>query len=230
MAQIPSDHDCRELWNVGDNRLLVGADLSGVELRCLAHYMNDPEYTKQLLEGDIHTTNQNAIGLKERSTAKTWIYAFLYGAGEGKLGAVAGGDSKLGAKLKQQFFRKIPSMKKLIDKVKRLAGKGFVPALDGRRIQVQSEHSSLNMLLQAAGAIVAKQWLVESQRQITKLKLDAKLVAFVHDETQWDCAEQDAEKLAEVLVKAAETAGEQLGFRLPIAAESSIGKTWADTH
>ena len=230
MAQIPSDHECRELWTVDAGRVLVGSDLSGIELRCLAHYMNDANYTKQLLEGDIHTTNQLAIGLAERSTAKTWIYAFLYGAGEGKLGSVAGGDSKLGAKLKQQFFKKIPSMKKLIDKVKRLAQKGYVPALDGRRIQVQSEHSSLNMLLQAAGAIVAKQWLIESQRQVTKQGLDAKLVAFVHDETQWDCAEKDAEKLAEVLVKAAETAGEQLGFRLPVAAESAIGKSWADTH
>lgn len=230
MAQIPSDHDCRELWTVDSGRALVGSDLSGIELRCLAHYMNDDNYTKQLLEGDIHTTNQQAIGLAERSTAKTWIYAFLYGAGEGKLGAVAGGDSKLGAKLKQQFFRKIPSMKKLIDKVKRLSAKGFVPALDGRRIQVKSEHSSLNMLLQAAGAIVAKQWLVESQRQVVKQGIDAKLVAFVHDETQWDCAGKDAEKLAEVLVKAAETAGEQLGFRLPVAAESAIGTTWADTH
>ena len=230
MAQIPSDHDCRELWTVDSGRALVGSDLSGIELRCLAHYMNDDNYTKQLLEGDIHTTNQQAIGLAERSTAKTWIYAFLYGAGEGKLGAVAGGDSKLGAKLKQQFFRKIPSMKKLIDKVKRLSAKGFVPALDGRRIQVKSEHSSLNMLLQAAGAIVAKQWLVESQRQVVKQGIDAKLVAFVHDETQWDCAGKDAEKLAGVLVKAAETAGEQLGFRLPVAAESAIGTTWADTH
>ena len=230
MAQIPSDHDCREIWCVGSGRNLVGSDLSGIELRCLAHYMRDDNYTKQLLEGDIHTTNQKAIGLAERSTAKTWIYAFLYGAGEGKLGAVAGGDSKLGAKLKQQFFRKIPSMKKLIDKVKRLAQKGYVPALDGRRIQVKSEHSSLNMLLQAAGAIVAKQWLIESQKQVVKQGIDAKLVAFVHDETQWDCAEKDSERLAEVLVKAAETAGEQLGFRLPVAAESAIGKTWADTH
>jgi DNA polymerase-1 len=121
-------------------------------------------------------------------------------------------------------------MKKLIDKVKRLSKKGYVPGLDGRQIIVKSEHSALNMLLQSAGAIVAKQWLVESVKEVTKRKLDAKLVAFVHDETQWDCAEQDAEELAEVLVAAAKTAGESLGFRLPVAAESDIGTTWADTH
>jgi len=230
MAQIPSDHDCRELWIVGEGRRLVGSDLSGIELRCLAHYMRDASYTKELLEGDIHTANQKAAGLPTRADAKTFIYAFLYGAGEAKLGSIVGGSSKEGAKLKNAFFRKIPAMKKLIDKVKRLAANGWVPALDGRRIQVRSEHSALNMLLQAAGAIVAKAWLVESQRQVTRLGLDAKLVAFVHDETQWDCAEKDAEKLAKVLEEAAVTAGETLGFRIPVAAESDIGNNWADTH
>ncbi len=230
MAQIPSDHDCRELWTVGSNRNLVGADLSGIELRCLAHYMNDPKYTKELLEGDIHTANQQAAGLPTRNDAKTFIYAFLYGAGEAKLGSIVGGGGKEGAKLKQAFFRKIPSMKKLIEKVKRISAKGWVPALDGRRIQVKSEHSALNMLLQSAGAIVAKQWLVESQKQVVKHKLDAKLVAFVHDETQWDCASKDVDKLKELLVEAAKTAGEQLGFRLEVAAEADHGLTWADTH
>ena len=230
MAQIPSDHECRELWRVEDGRRLVGSDLSGVELRCLAHYMQDPEYIKQLLEGDIHTANQHAAGLETRNAAKTWIYAFIYGAGDAKLGSIANGGAKEGKQMKQKFFRKVPAMKRLIDKVQRMAGKGWVPAIDGRRIQVRSEHSSLNMLLQSAGAVIAKQWLIESQRQIVRNKLDAKLVAFVHDETQWDCAEKDAEKLAAILVQAAEDAGKQLGFRLPIAAESAIGTTWADTH
>ena len=230
MAQIPSDHDCRELWHVDDNRCLVGSDLSGIELRCLAHYMQDKKYTRELLEGDIHTANQQAAGLPTRADAKTFIYAFLYGAGEAKLGSIVGGSAKEGAKLKNAFFRKIPSMKILIEKVKRMSQKGWIPAMDGRRIQVKSEHSALNMLLQSAGAIVAKQWLVESQRQVVRHNLDAKLVAFVHDETQWDCAAKDVEKLKEILVQAAETAGEQLGFRLPVAAEADHGKTWADTH
>ena len=230
MGQIPSDHDCRELWTVEPGRRLVGADLSGIELRCLAHYMQDDNYTKELLEGDIHTANQEAAGLPTRADAKTFIYAFLYGAGDAKLGSIVGGSAKEGAKLKQSFFKKIPAMKKFIDKVKKLSAKGYVPALDGRRIQVKSEHSSPNMLLQSAGAIVAKQWLIESQRQVVKHGLDAKLVAFVHDETQWDCAEKDADKLAELLVNAAGTAGDQLGFRLPVAAEADIGLSWADTH
>ena len=230
MGQIPSDRDCRELWTVEPGRRLVGADLSGIELRCLAHYMQDDNYTKELLEGDIHTANQEAAGLPTRADAKTFIYAFLYGAGDAKLGSIVGGSAKEGAKLKQSFFKKIPAMKKFIDKVKKLSAKGYVPALDGRRIQVKSEHSSPNMLLQSAGAIVAKQWLIESQRQVVKHGLDAKLVAFVHDETQWDCAEKDADKLAELLVNAAGTAGDQLGFRLPVAAEADIGLSWADTH
>ena len=124
MAQIPSDHECRELWRVEDGRRLVGSDLSGVELRCLAHYMQDPEYIKQLLEGDIHTANQHAAGLETRNAANTWIYAFIYGAGDAKLGSIANGGAKEGKQMKQKFFRKVPAMKRLIDKVQRMAGKG----------------------------------------------------------------------------------------------------------
>ena len=210
---------------------LCGSDLSSLELRCLSHFLQDGgAYAKEVIGGDIHTANQEAAGLPTRSDAKTFIYAFLYGAGEAKLGSIVGGGGKEGAKLKQAFFRKIPSMKKLIEKVRRISAKGWVPALDGRRIQVKSEHSALNMLLQSAGAIVAKQWLVESQKQVVKHKLDAKLVAFVHDETQWDCADKDVDKLKQLLVESAKTAGEQLGFRLEVAAEADHGKTWADTH
>lgn len=230
MAQIPSDHDCRELWTVDDGRSLVGADLSGIELRCLAHYMNDPKYIKQLLEDDIHTVNQQAAGLSERSQAKTMIYGLVYGAGDAKLGEIVGGGIKEGRKIRNKFYRKIPAMQKLIEKVKRISAKGYVPALDGRRIQVKSEHSSLNMLLQSAGAIIAKQWLVETNKMIVAEKLDAKLVAFVHDEQELDCSEKDAERVAEICIEAAKIAGEKLCMRLEVAAEAKIGKTWYDVH
>tara|TARA_R110000796_G_scaffold4724_2_gene18050 strand:- start:439 stop:2067 length:1629 start_codon:yes stop_codon:yes gene_type:complete len=230
MGQIPSAKECREVWITEKGYTLVGADLAGIELRCLAHYMKDPQYTKALLEGDIHTTNQEAAGLPERAMAKTFIYALLYGAGPAKLGSIVGGGADEGAKLLSKFMRAIPKLKKLIIKVKRLSKCGTITALDGRLIQVRSEHSALNMLLQAAGAIVAKQWLVESQRQVVKQGLNARLVAFVHDETQWECADRDVDKLKALLVQASLTAGEALGFRLPVESAASSGKSWADTH
>lgn len=230
MAQIPSDKEYRSLWTVEDGRVLVGADLSGIELRCLAHYMQDPVYTKELLEGDIHTANQKAAGLPTRDSAKTFIYALLYGAGPAKIGSIVDGDAQTGKTLINKFMRAIPQAKKLIDKVKRLGAKGTIPALDGRYIQVRSEHSSLNMLLQSAGAIVAKQWLVTLNKKLAKEKLDAKMVAFVHDEIQIDCLEAHAPRVAELAIEAAKEAGEILNFRVPVAAEAKIGKTWAQTH
>lgn len=85
--------ECRELFTVDPGCLLVGADASGLELRCLAHYMaryDGGEYGRVLLEGDIHTVNQKAAGLATRAEAKTFIYAYLYGAGDEKLGSIPG--------------------------------------------------------------------------------------------------------------------------------------------
>lgn len=65
--------EMRQCWRVPEGKVLVGCDLSGIELRCLAHYMQDEEYTKELINGDIHTKNQHAAGLATRAQAKTFI-------------------------------------------------------------------------------------------------------------------------------------------------------------
>ena len=235
MAQIPSTNSpygdvCREVWTVDEGRKLVGADLSGIELRCLAHYMRDDEYTKELLDGDIHTRNQKAAGLPTRNNAKTFIYATLYGAGPAKIGSIVNGGAKEGTKLLNKFFTNLPKLGKLLAKVKRLGGSGFITGLDGRQLHIRSEHSALNTLLQSCGAIIAKQWCVEMWNEIERQGLDAKLVAFVHDELQWDCAAKDAEKVGQIAVAMAAECGKILGFRLAVGADYSVGTTWKDTH
>ena len=235
MAQIPSTNSpygdvCREVWTVDEGRKLVGADLSGIELRCLAHYMRDDEYTKELLDGDIHTRNQKAAGLPTRNNAKTFIYATLYGAGPAKIGSIVNGGAKEGTKLLNKFFTNLPKLGKLLAKVKRLGGSGFITGLDGRQLHIRSEHSALNTLLQSCGAIIAKQWCVEMCNEIERQGLDAKLVAFVHDELQWDCAAKDAEKVGQIAVAMAAECGKILGFRLAVGADYSVGTTWKDTH
>ena len=235
MAQIPSTNSpygdvCREVWTVDEGRKLVGADLSGIELRCLAHYMRDEEYTKELLDGDIHTRNQVAAGLPTRNNAKTFIYATLYGAGPAKIGSIVDGGAEEGRKLLTKFFTNLPKLGKLLAKVKRLGSSGFITGLDGRQLHIRSEHSALNTLLQSCGAIIAKQWCVEMYNEIERQGLDAKLVAFVHDELQWDCAAKDAEKVGQIAVAMAAECGKILGFRLAVGADYSVGTTWKDTH
>lgn len=237
MGQITSVNseygkESRRCWIVPKGYKLVGCDLSGIELRCLAHYMKDDEWTKELLDGDIHTKNQHAAGLDTRAQAKTFIYATLYGAGPAKIGSIVGGGRDKGKKLLRDFLANTPALKELKDKVERIAEKGYIPALDKRRLVVRSLHSALNTLLQSCGAIIAKQWLVEIEDMLEEAGLAkyAKQVVMVHDEVQFEVKEEYAEQVGELLVKAANKAGEVLGFRVRVDAEYKVGNNWLDTH
>ena len=236
MGQITSvksiyGKESRSCWTVPEGKLLVGCDLSGIELRCLAHYMQDEAYTYELLEGDIHTANQQAAGLETRDQAKTFIYALLYGAGAAKIGSIVGGSARQGQALIDKFMGNMPALDKLLRRVQRMAGQGWIPALDGRRIIIRSEHAALNSLLQSAGAIIAKQWCVEIHQAFKFCGVkSAKQVAFVHDEIQVECDYDDADLVAKIMVASARKAGETLGFRVPVDAEAKMGKTWYDTH
>ena len=234
LGQVPSVNkpygvECRKLWTVDDGNVLVGTDLSGIELRCLSHYMQDPEWQEELLNGDIHQKNADAAGIT-RPQAKTLIYATLYGAGAAKIGTIVGGGAKEGQEVLQNFYRNTPALSQLMEKVRKLAEKGYVPGLDGRRILVRSEHAALNSLLQGCGAIIAKQWCVEAHKEFKRQKLSVQQVAFVHDEIQIEAHKSDAEAVASIMVGAAQQAGLTLGFRCPVDAEAKIGNNWYDTH
>ena len=236
MAQVPNSgseygSECRELWTVEPGNKLVGIDASGLELRMLAHYMKDARYTDEILNGDIHTANQKAAGLLNRNTAKTFIYAFLYGAGAAKIGAIVGSDEKDGRKLMRRFLRNTPALGELKDKVSRLYERdGFLPGLDGRHLLVRSEHSALNTLLQGAGAILMKKSLVILNNKLKCGIIDAKFCANVHDEWQVEVSEEDAEQVGKMAVAAIEEAGVALGLRCPTTGEYNVGNNWKETH
>ena len=245
LAQVPSvgapyGKDCRGLFKVPEGKRLVGADLSGLELRCLAHYMakwDDGEYGKILLEGDIHTANQEAAGLPTRNDAKTFIYAFLYGAGNEKIGKIIGKTGQEGAasgmKLKKKFLKKLPALKKLVENVVAKAEKDKVlKGLDGRLLHVRSSHAALNTLLQSAGALIAKQALVIFDTIIYDKGWADRVqqVAWIHDEIQVECDEEIADEVGRCAVQAFVEAGEEFDFRIPITGEYKVGRDWAETH
>jgi len=230
MAQIPSDSLYRQCFVVPEGSKLVGIDASGLELRMLAHYMNDEEYTDLILNGDIHTYNQEAAGLETRAQAKTFIYAFLYGAGDAKIGSIVGGSSRKGAQLKQSFLDSLPALLKLINKVGRQGLGGSLPGLDGRRVLIRSEHAALNTLLQSAGAIVMKQALVIATQKLATYRYPYKLVAQVHDEFQVEVPEEYAQRVGAVFRNAIREAGRTLELRCPLDGEYKIGNNWSETH
>ena len=235
MAQVPAvnadyGETCRQVWTVDTGNVLVGCDASGLELRMLAHYMKDDEYTKEVINGDVHTKNQLAAGLESRAQAKTFIYAFLYGAGPAKIGSIAQGSAEEGKKLITRFLKNTPALKTLKDKVSRYAEKGYLPALDGRRLWVRSEHAALNTLLQGAGAISMKQGLIHLHEALKKHKIPAHFVANVHDEWQIECPKQYADDVGKLAVAAIEKAGVTLGLRCPLTGEYKVGNNWKETH
>lgn len=244
ISQVPSSgsaygRDCRELFTVPAGWTLVGADASGLELRCLAHYMakyDGGKYGEVLLNGDIHTENQKAAGLSTRAQAKTFIYGFLYGAGDAKVGSIVGGTSGDGRKLKDKFLRSLPALKRLTEAVREASRRGFLIGIDGRQLHVRSAHAALNTLLQSAGAIVCKKWLVLLEEHLSsKYKHgwdgDYAFCAWSHDEVQIACRTPEiATYISEAAPQFVTRAGEAFDFRCPLAGESKMGTTWADTH
>jgi DNA polymerase I-like protein with 3'-5' exonuclease and polymerase domains len=235
MAQVPASHspyghECRSCWTVPEGKKLVGFDASGLELRMLAHYMDDKEFTNVLLTEDIHTRNQLASGLETRPQAKTFIYAFLYGAGDAKIGTIVGGSAKDGADLKRRFLSNTPALESLRDRVARASGRGYLTGLDGRRLRVRSEHSALNTLLQAAGAIVMKQALVVLDDYAKRWDIDYRFIGNIHDEIQSEVVADQAEKYGWLAVECLKAAGVHFNLRCPLDGEYKVGRTWAETH
>ena len=235
MAQVPSIHkeygvECRSCWTVPKGYKLVGIDASGLELRMLAHYMKDEEYTNEIINGDIHTTNQKLATLESRDQAKTFIYAFLYGAGDEKIGKIIKANKGEGKKLKSRFLRNLPSLRTLTERVRKASTRGWLRGLDGRKIYVRTVHASLNTLLQGGGAIVMKKAMVYLDQYIKNEGLDAKFVANIHDEWQLEVKDIDADKVGQFGVIALEKAGEHYNMNCPLTGEYKIGDNWSETH
>ena len=287
IAQVPAGsspygHECRELFYAPEGWEMVGADMSGLEGRCFAHYLHKHDggaYGEALLEGDPHWAVVNAVGfidgrrdksnglhtLLREQGAKRLFYAMLYGAGDEKAGRIIldacraarkafpdfgayvhffGEDEtpsvkslrSVGATAKRNVVQGIDGFEKLKTTISYYASKGYLPGLDNRRLPVRSDHAALNTLLQSAGAILCKQWLVDAFDALLAEGLkhgwdgDFVFLGWIHDEVQVACRNGLGDRIGRVLTCAAQKAGEPFGFRIRLDSEYKIGKTWADTH
>jgi len=235
MGQIPAikspyGRECRDVWIVPEGYKLVGMDASGLELRMLAHYMNDEGYTNEILNGDIHTANQLAAGLETRDLSKTFIYAFLYGAGDEKIGSIVGGTKRDGKRLKEEFLRNTPALASLRERVGVAAGRGYVLGLDKRRVYVRSAHAALNTLLQSSGAIVMKKALCLLNEYAILWGIDYNFIGNIHDEIQTEVRAGKADVFGRLATSCMQAAGTYYKLNCPLAGDYKVGDTWADTH
>ena len=230
---VPYGKECRELFTVEDDNVLVGIDVSGLELRCLAHFMSrydNGTYIKEVLDGDIHTANQKAAGLDTRAQAKTFIYALVYGCGAAKMGEILGKDVRAGKKIISDFMKRTPALKRLIEDVQQKATKGYIKGLDGRQLKIRSAHKALNTLLQSSGALICKQWIIDVHELIHQHNLDCKQVAWVHDEIQIETRKENADELGRLAKKAIRNSEKKFNFRCKLDCEYRVGKDWSQTH
>jgi len=239
LAQVPSEAEFRKLFCASPGMCMVGADLAGIELRMLAHYLaryDKGRYADVLLNGDIHQENADKIGISRR-LVKTVTYAFLYGAGNQKIGLSydpqlsTTAASKKGKEIRKAYMDAIPGLQELVEAVKRKAErKGAISAIDGRRIACDGSHKALNYLLQGSAAVIAKRWMLLTHECIIRCDIQAHQLAFIHDELQLECKEENAEELKFSLLWAAQSAGEFYNLRIPIAAEAKQGTNWNEVH
>lgn len=233
IAQVPASdkpygEECRALFTVPEGYKLLGTDASGIQLRVLAHYVGDPAYIAEVVDGDIHTANQLAGGFATRDISKTFIYAWLLGAGAAKIGEIMGGTTKQGGAARKQFLDNTPALKRAKYKYEALAERGFIIGLDKRWIPIQDSYFTLSVLLQSGESIIMKKaselWTERA------LHLDWKLVAWVHDEWQTEVLAEHAEELGQIQVQAIKDAGPLLDFKCPLDGEYKVGDNWKETH
>ena len=238
LAQCPADKEFRELFTASPGMTMVGADLSGIELRLLAHYIgryDGGRYADILLNDDIHQVNADKIGITRRQV-KTVTYAFLYGAGNEKLGTSYDNSlqskeaRKKGQEIRKAYVSAIDGLAELLAAVSNKAANGWLMALDGRRVLVDSPHKGLNYLLQCGAGIVAKRWMTIANDLFAQNNIHTKQLAFIHDELQFECEPKSIIATRYGLQASAILAGEYYNLRCPIAADAKHGKTWADVH
>jgi DNA polymerase I-like protein with 3'-5' exonuclease and polymerase domains len=243
LGQVVSAPWARELFVPHSGHIMVGADLEGLELRLLGHYLaafDQGAFAEVVVNGDIHQQNADRVGCT-RTQVKTLTYAFIYGAGDVKLGhslspELSDAQKKtLGGELRRKFLDAIPGLEPLVNAVKlKVRSTGRLRGLDGRPIFCRAEHSSPNFLLQSAGAIISKRWVVIGQQMIDHAGLtydrDYTRCAYVHDEVQMSVVPAEVDRMKMLLEAAAPEAGKYYNLRVPIGAAADHGDNWAATH
>lgn len=262
-AQVDKqDLRMREVWEADAGEKLVGCDAEGLELRMMSHYLakyDGGEYGRSVVDGDkskgtdVHSRTKMIVKLFSRDSAKTFIYALIYGGGNYKLGLIIAEDAtsagksppddfaKAGGRARRMIEEGITGLDKLVALCKkRHKEKGYVIGLDGRKVFSASEHSALNTLLQSAGAIVMKKALALFHFE---LAVEAGLVdpvtyepigfnycANVHDEVQFSSLPDLAETIGKLFAESIRLAGERMNLRCPLAGAYDIGENWSSTH
>jgi len=242
MAQVPKvgkpfGEECRSSFGPRDGWAQVGCDASGLQARMLAHYMaqyDNGAYAEVILNGDIHTHNQEMAGLPTRDNAKTFFYGYLFGAGDAKIGTITGKGPAEGKRLKARFRESLPALARLEQVLKSQAARGHIVGLDGRHIPIRQDYRALNSLLMSGEAIVMKRALSLFYKNAVSLYGPHggrwALLLAIHDEQQFECEPEIAESIGQLFADSITAAGEHYNLRIRLDGEYKVGRNWCECH
>tara|TARA_R110001606_G_scaffold4283_2_gene20067 strand:- start:2595 stop:4556 length:1962 start_codon:yes stop_codon:yes gene_type:complete len=239
------DSHLRSCWTTPSGSYLVGTDADGIQLRVLADYLwryfDADQYAQAIMEGkkenetDIHNVNKKALGLSHatRDMAKTFIYAWLLGAGVAKTAQILKVNQRQASEARENFVKSIDGLAQLKNKLVPTVGEqGFFTGYDGRKVVVPSTHKALAGMLQSAESILMKHTLLRWTSEARKQGINFKLVGFIHDEYQTEVigTKEEAEQLGKLQADCMLEVGQELGFKIPTPGSYDVGKNWLDTH
>lgn len=233
--------ECRRLWRARPGRVEMGYDASGLEMRMFAQYLNNPEATLLFTTGDPHINNTRNLELPDEMrdlTVKNGFYAYLYGAGDNKLGVTLKpelqGDARgeYGKWARVKLEQGTPGLARLVAQIgsEFSHSGGMLKTIDGGYVRCPSVRAALNYKLQSAGAIVMKVAAILARKEFTRRGVDSLLVGTIHDEGQHDVDPNDADTAGTICCEAITQAGEELGFHVPLGGDYKVGANWAECH
>jgi DNA polymerase-1 len=232
-------YEARDLWTARSSparpRQLVGVDAKGIQLRCLAHYLDDNAFTTAILASDPHAANRDGWGFTPdaagRRLAKTILYAIVMGAGDGRIASEAGISVKEAKAAKQLLFDRVPGLPQLIKRLKKeFERTGRITLCDGSKVAMKSAHTVIPYLLQGDESRIMKLAAIYIDAGIVKQNLDVLKVGDIHDEHQYDCYVPHIEQFIKLCEDCFKRAGEFFNYRVPMECDSKVGDTWAETH
>lgn len=226
-------YDARDLWTcrpVGDRRL-VGVDAKGIQLRVLAHYLNNTAFTENILSKDPHAANQKSFGLPSRSLTKTITYAILMGAGDARVSNEARIPLKEARGTKAKFFEQVPELPRLISRLQVEAAKtGRIKLCDGSSVIMKQDYMVIPYLLQGDESKIMKVAMLRIAKVCRQLKIDAIQAGMIHDELQFDVLASQVPEFIKICLEAFEYAGRYFKYNIQIEGDAKVGRTWAETH
>ncbi len=239
----------RQAFIASEGKVILAADYSQIELRIMAHLSADQSLLDAFREGrDIHRataaevfdTPLDAVESEQRRAAKAINFGLIYGMSAFGLAKQLGVERYEAQEYINLYFERYPGVKDYMDRTREQAhADGYVETLFGRRLYLPeinsrngqrrqyAERTAINAPMQGTAADIIKRAMIKVHNALNTSELDAIMIMQVHDELVFEVAEEQIERLSQLLHQEMESAAE---LDVPLLVDIGVGKNWDEAH